>query len=82
MKESKRDEKEMGKDRIQWAQKMPKQNDLKQINTQLTFVKSREMDTWVSEISLFWMFKIFSNSDTEEYVLADHQKPRLVSGSH
>lgn len=72
----------MGKDRIQWAQKMPKQNDLKQINTQLTFVKSREMDTWVSEISLFWMFKIFSNSDTEEYVLADHQKPRLVSGSH
>lgn len=52
------------------AYKCQNKNDPQQTNRRPPFVKSREVDTWVSEIFILCMFKIFSNSDIEEYALA------------
>lgn len=61
--------------------KCPNKNDMKQINRRLKFVKSREVDMWVSVIFIFCVLKIFRDSDIG-YVPADHQKARAVSNLH
>lgn len=48
--------------------KRQNKNGLRQINRRLTFVKSKEVDMWVSVLSISCMFKIFNNNSTEGYV--------------